>query len=104
MHLDWSNKEEFGGIAVSIVDENKDETLEEVLTFATLSFLGLGVQEGYVDWGQMLNLARSWLLSLDAYYYIAVYPGAALIFFVLAWSLLGDGLRDVFDPRSNGRR
>lgn len=75
-----------------------------VLTFATLSFLGLGVQEGYADWGQMLNLARPWLLTLADYYYIAVYPGAAIILFVLAWSLIGDGLRDVFDPRLPGRQ
>lgn len=75
-----------------------------VLTFATLSFLGLGVQEGYADWGQMLNLARPWLLTLSDYYYIAVYPGIAIILFVLAWSLLGDSLRDIFDPRLQSRQ
>jgi peptide/nickel transport system permease protein len=74
-----------------------------VLTFATLSFLGLGAQEGYADWGQMLNLSRNWLLSLADYPYIAVYPGAAIILFVLAWSLLGDGLQDILDPRLNGK-
>jgi peptide/nickel transport system permease protein len=73
-----------------------------VLTFATLSFLGLGVGEGYADWGQMLSLARSWMLSLDEMPYIALYPGAAIVLFVLAWNLVGDALRDILDPRLKG--
>lgn len=72
-----------------------------VLTSAALSFLGLGVQEGYADWGHMLSLANDWLLFLPEFPHIAFYPGLAIVLFVLAWNLLGDALRDILDPRSN---
>jgi peptide/nickel transport system permease protein len=74
-----------------------------VLTFAALSFLGLGAQRGYADWGQMISFARSWIPSLGQYWYIVVYPGMAIILFVLAWNLVGDALRDILDPRMRGR-
>ncbi|MBX3054361.1 MAG: ABC transporter permease [Caldilineaceae bacterium] len=70
-----------------------------VLTFAALSFLGVGTDIGYADWGQVISFARSYILSLDTYWYIIVYPGIALILFGLGWNLIGDGLRDVLDPR-----
>ena len=75
-----------------------------VITYAALSFLGLGVQEGYADWGHMLSLARNWILSLSDYSYIVLYPGAAIVLFVLAWNLVGDALRDILDPRLRGAR
>lgn len=74
-----------------------------VLTYAALSFLGLGVQEGYADWGQMLSLARDWILSLENHVHIVLYPGAAIVLFVLAWNFLGDALRDILDPRLKGK-
>jgi peptide/nickel transport system permease protein len=74
-----------------------------VLTFAALSFLGLGAQRGYADWGQMISFARSWISSLGTYWYIVIYPGVAIILFVLAWNLVGDALRDLMDPRLRGR-
>jgi peptide/nickel transport system permease protein len=74
-----------------------------VLTFAALSFLGLGAQRGYADWGQMISFARSWIPSLGTYWFIVVYPGVAIILFVLAWNLVGDALRDILDPRMRGR-
>jgi len=73
-----------------------------VLTFAALSFLGLGAQRGYADWGQMISFARNWVPSLVDYWYIVVYPGMAIILFVLAWNLVGDALRDILDPRLRG--
>jgi peptide/nickel transport system permease protein len=73
-----------------------------VLTFAALSFLGLGAQRGYADWGQMISFARSWIPSLGEYWYIVIFPGMAIILFVLAWNLVGDALRDILDPRMRG--
>ena len=70
-----------------------------VLSFAALSFLGIGAEVGYADWGQMLAFARDWNTALDQYWYIVVYPGLALILFVLAWNLLGNAVRDIMDPR-----
>lgn len=73
-----------------------------VLTFAALSFLGLGAQRGYADWGQMISFARNWVPSLVEHWYIVVYPGVAIVLFVLAWNLVGDALRDILDPRLRG--
>lgn len=75
-----------------------------VLTFAALSFLGLGAQRGYADWGQMINFARNWIPSLADHWYIVMYPGMAIVLFVLAWNLVGDALRDILDPRMTGSR
>lgn len=74
-----------------------------VLTAASLSFLGLGSQPGTADWGQLIALARNWVLgngiSTFAYWYTVVIPGGAIFLFVLGWNLLGDGFRDILDPR-----
>jgi peptide/nickel transport system permease protein len=70
-----------------------------VLTFAALSFLGLGAQQGYSDWGQLLSFARNWIPTLSNYWYIVVFPGIALLLFVLAWNLIGDAFRDAMDPK-----
>ncbi len=70
-----------------------------VLSFAALAFLGIGVEIGYADWGQLLSFARNWISSLAEYWYIVVWPGLTLVLFVLAWNLVGDALRDALDPR-----
>ena len=75
-----------------------------VLSFATLSFLGVGTEIGYADWGQIISFARYWILSLDVHWYIIVYPGAALLLFGLGWNLIGDALRDILDPRLRSSR
>lgn len=75
-----------------------------VLSFAALSFLGIGVQEGYTDWGQIVSFARAYILSLDQYWYIIVYPGMALLLYGLGWNLVGDALRDILDPKLRGKR
>ena len=74
-----------------------------VLTFAALSFLGVGTEQGYADWGQLLSFARNWIPDLTRYWYIVVFPGMALVLFVLAWNLIGDAFRDALDPRMRGR-
>jgi peptide/nickel transport system permease protein len=75
-----------------------------VLTFAALSFLGLGAEQGYADWGQLLSFARNWIPDLARFWYIVVYPGAALLLFVLGWNLIGDAFRDALDPKMRGYR
>ncbi len=74
-----------------------------VISFAALSFLGIGTEIGYADWGQLISFARNWIPTLSTYWYIVVFPGLALILFVLGWNLVGDALRDIMDPRMRGR-
>ncbi len=75
-----------------------------VLQVSALSFLGLGAEVGYADWGQMISFARNWLKDLDIYWHTVVYPGLAIFLFVLGWNLLGDAFRDILDPRMRGTR
>ena len=74
-----------------------------VLTAASLSFLGLGAQPGTADWGQLIAMARNWVLGTAqnplAYWYTVAVPGGAIFLFVLGWNLLGDAFRDILDPR-----
>ena len=70
-----------------------------VLAEATLSFLGLGVQPPVATWGAMLNAARSHLFEAP---HLVFFPALAVALCVLAFNLLGDGLRDALDPRHNG--
>ena len=74
-----------------------------VLAAAALSFLGLGAEVGYADWGQMVSTARNWIIGSAGarlqYWFVVFIPGAAIALFVLGWNLLGDAARDVFDPR-----
>ncbi len=74
-----------------------------VLSFAALSFLGIGTQVGYADWGQVLSFSRNWITSLQTYWYIVVWPGITLVLFVMGWNLVGDAMRDVLDPRMRGK-
>jgi ABC-type dipeptide/oligopeptide/nickel transport system permease subunit len=64
---------------------------------AVLSFLGLGVQPPTPSWGVMLQDAQSYLSQAPR---LAVYPGLAIVLAALAFNVLGDGLRDIFDPRT----
>jgi peptide/nickel transport system permease protein len=67
-----------------------------ILAEAALSYLGLGTQPPQPSWGRMLNDAQSLLFQQPS---LAVYPGAAIAIAVLGLNLLGDGLRDLLDPR-----
>jgi len=64
---------------------------------ATLSFLGLGVRPPGSSWGIMLQNAQSYWSQAPR---LAIYPGVSILVAALAFNLLGDGLRDVFDPRT----
>lgn len=66
-----------------------------ILAFAGLSFLGLGAQPPTPEWGAMLNEGRNYFLSAPR---LMLVPGIALSLLVLAFNLLGDGLRDALDP------
>lgn len=78
-----------------------------VISAAALSFLGLGAEVGYADWGMLINLSRSWIIGVPGnatqYWYTLVFPGLAISLFVLGWNLLGDAFRDILDPRLKGR-
>jgi ABC-type dipeptide/oligopeptide/nickel transport system permease subunit len=63
---------------------------------ASLSFLGLGVQPPFPEWGAMLSAARVYILD---HAYMVTFPGIAIALVVLALNLMGDGLRDAMDPR-----
>jgi len=67
-----------------------------ILAEAALSYLGLGTQPPQPSWGRMLSEAQTLMFQAPM---LAVYPGAAIAFAVLGLNLLGDGLRDVFDPK-----
>ncbi|MHB8076276.1 ABC transporter permease [Desulfosporosinus fructosivorans] len=68
-----------------------------VLDTAALGFLGLGVQPPFAEWGDMLGRARGFIFSAP---YTLIFPGIAITITVLAFNLLGDGLRDALDPKS----
>ncbi len=72
-----------------------------VLAEAALSFLGLGTPPPTPSWGRMLQESQQFL---DTYPMLAVWPGVAIAIAVLGFNLLGDGLRDRFDPKLNGER
>lgn len=67
-----------------------------IIAEASLSFLGLGQQPPAPSWGSMLNNSQRFLEQAP---WMAIYPGAAIFSVVLAFNLLGDGLRDALDPR-----
>ncbi|MFW0967695.1 MAG: nickel ABC transporter permease subunit NikC [Thermacetogeniaceae bacterium] len=71
-----------------------------VLSISGLSFLGLGAQPPTPEWGSMLNDGRSYMQVAPQ---LMVYPGMAIMIVVLAFNLLGDGLRDALDPRGSER-
>ena len=68
-----------------------------ILTVASLGFVGIGVKPPTPEWGTLLSIARSYMPD---YWWTALFPGFAIFIAVLAFNLLGDGLRDVLDPRA----
>jgi peptide/nickel transport system permease protein len=72
-----------------------------ILAEAALSYLGLGTQPPQPSWGRMLNEAQTLLFQAPS---LAVYPGVAVAVAVLGLNLLGDGLRDLLDPRLSRER
>ena len=71
-----------------------------IITAASLSFLGMGAQPPTPEWGAMLNEARSEMMTAP---HVALFPAIAIFLTVLAFNLLGDGLRDALDPKIEQR-
>jgi peptide/nickel transport system permease protein len=71
-----------------------------ILAAASLGFIGLGAQPPAPEWGAMISIGRNYL---PTWWWYATFPGLAIYLTVLGFNLVGDGLRDVFDPRSRGR-
>jgi peptide/nickel transport system permease protein len=67
-----------------------------ILTASALSFLGLGAQDPTPDWGLMISQGQSYFTTQ---WWLVTFPGAAILLTAVAFNLLGDGLRDVLDPR-----
>ncbi len=67
-----------------------------ILTESGLSFLGLGVQPPYASWGNILNEGKD---TIEIGWWLSFYPGIAILITVLAYNLLGEGIRDALDPR-----
>lgn len=67
-----------------------------IITAASLSFLGMGAQPPTPEWGAMLNEARADMVNAP---HVALFPSLAIFFTVLAFNMLGDGLRDALDPK-----
>lgn len=72
-----------------------------ILTSASLSFLGLGAQPPLPEWGLMVSTARTYFLT---YWWVGTFPGLAIFLSVLAFNLVGDGLRELMDPRLRRKR
>jgi peptide/nickel transport system permease protein len=71
-----------------------------ILAEAALSFFGLGTQPPHPSWGRMLSEGRGFIAQSP---WMGIFPGLAIMLTVLGFNLLGDGLRDVLDPRLKGR-
>jgi len=68
-----------------------------VLTLAGLSYIGLGARYGTSEWGSMIQAGQGYLVY--GAWWMMIFPGIAIVSFVLAFNLIGDGLRDVLDPK-----
>lgn len=73
-----------------------------ILSESALSYLGLGIQPPTASWGNMLQDAQNLTIMLDSWWY-PLFPGFMILFTVLAFNFLGDGLRDAFDPQVTER-
>jgi len=71
-----------------------------ILSAASLGFIGLGAPPPAPEWGAMISVARTYLPD---WWWYALFPGAAIFLTVLGFNLLGDGLRDILDPRSRNQ-
>jgi ABC-type dipeptide/oligopeptide/nickel transport system permease subunit len=71
-----------------------------ILIESALSYLGIGVQPPLPSWGTLLNEGKEFLALAP---WVSLFPGAAIVLAVLAFNIVGDGLRDALDPRTEVR-
>jgi len=71
-----------------------------ILTESALSFLGIGVQPPTPSWGNILTSGKD---NIEYAWWLSLFPGLAILFTVLGYNLLGEGIRDAADPRLKGR-
>src|ERR1700726_1697637 len=72
-----------------------------LLTLAALSYIGLGIQPPNSEWGEMISEGAS--LRVTGQWWLSLFPGIAILVTVLIFNLVGDGLRDLLDPRMRGK-
>lgn len=84
-----------------IIVQSTFQIATSILWAAGLGFLGLGAQPPDPEWGAMLSRGREYIRTA---HHLTTYPGLAILFMVLGFNLLGDGLRDALDPRSRKYR
>lgn len=83
-------------IASSLIVQGTVQFAIAILAEAGLSYLGLGTQPPHASWGRMLHEAQTFMGTSA---WLAIFPGCAIAFAVLGFNLLGDGLRDILDPK-----
>ena len=88
-------------IASVLIVQSTVQFATAILAEAALSYLGLGTQPPMPSWGRMLNEAQTQMFQAPQ---LAIYPGAAIALAVLGLNLMGDGLRDLLDPKLARRR
>ena len=71
-----------------------------ILAAAGLGFIGLGLEASVAEWGLMLSNGRAYIRTQT---YLTIYPGLAIMLTILAFNMLGDGIRDAFDPKMRDR-
>jgi peptide/nickel transport system permease protein len=71
-----------------------------ILAAASLSFIGIGAKEPDIEWGLMVAVSRTKFLD---YWWVAIVPGMAIFVTVFALNLIGDGVRDLLDPKEDGK-
>lgn len=91
-------REMLPNIVAPIVVEATIRVAFAIMLFATLSFLGLGAQPPQPEWGLMVSEARAWFFNAP---WMMLIPGLAIALVAIGFNLLGDGLRDVLNPRSH---
>jgi peptide/nickel transport system permease protein len=71
-----------------------------ILSAAGLGFIGLGLEASVAEWGLMLSSGRAYIRT---HAFLTIFPGLAIMFTILAFNMLGDGIRDAFDPKMRER-